>query len=91
MTASIHRTSPLSHSRPRAPHDRALDADRTASMADEGGSAGAAMDLREQLAAAHDVVAPRRRPQSYGLWWGAAGAALGVAVALVLSRARTRV
>ena len=73
--------------------DCALDCDRSASMADEGGRAGATMDLREQVRgydAAAAAAARRHAPATSAapLWWGAAGAAAGLAAGLWLRRRR---
>ena len=77
----------------RARHqDRALDADRVRSMADEGGCAGAAMDLRDQLAAAENAEPGRRRSGEVRLqqhlMWGVAGTVVGVLAAVCLERLR---
>jgi hypothetical protein len=65
--------------------DYALDLDRTASMADEGGCAGAKMDLRDQLADTRVVQRNRpTRPASTSLLWGVAGLAAGLMAALML-------
>lgn len=71
---------------PQSPPD-ALDADRTASMADEGGRSGAKMDLRDQLASAV-LPARTRKGTSAALWWGAAGAAAGLVTGLLWARLR---
>jgi hypothetical protein len=72
------------------PGDRALDVDRTASMADEGGRAGAKMDLREQFADTQDLLpcVSARAPMTQLFWLGAAGAAAGLATGLWLGRRR---
>ena len=72
---------------PRA--DFALDAVRTASMADEGGCSGATMDLREQLADASPFSSRRSRDalQRHALW-GAVGAVAGLAAGLLIARAQ---
>ena len=77
-----NRTSPLRNT------DRALDADRSRSMADEGCCSGAAMELREQLADAQAALRqPRMRAalQSHALW-GVAGAAAGLLFGVLLWR-----
>jgi hypothetical protein len=59
-----------------------LDRDRTASMADEGGVAGALVDLREQLEEIDDTLEDQgRQAWARSLVWG--GAALGVAALVV--------
>jgi hypothetical protein len=64
--------------------DYALDLDRTASMADEGGCAGAKMDLRDQLADTRVVQRYRpSRPATTSLLWGVAGLAVGLLAALM--------
>lgn len=70
--------------------DFALDAVRTASMADEGGCSGATMDLREQLADAAPFSPARnaRLLQRHALW-GAVGAVAGLATGLLLARVRS--
>ena len=71
---------------PRKEHherERKLDADRIASMADEGGRAGARMELREQLRAQQER---RRVATNRALIWGAVGLASGVAAVLLIPR-----
>lgn len=67
-----------------------LDRDRAASMADEGGAAGAAIELREELDLANfDVREEASRDWGRRLLWGAL--ALGAAVfALNAARALRR-
>lgn len=57
-------------------HANALDRDRAASMADEGGVAGAVMDTRDQFAA---IVGPEYG-SSWPKWWQWAAVAIGSAV-----------
>ena len=65
--------------------DKKLDADRIASMADEGGLAGARMELHGYLP--HDLEPTRPpEPRLRALIWGALGLAAGVAVALLIPR-----
>ncbi|HKU37755.1 MAG TPA: hypothetical protein VJR89_06395 [Polyangiales bacterium] len=61
--------------------DAALDRERTKSMADEGGMAGAEMDLAEQQSAAPLAVATRSRGWNVRLLISAL--AVGVAAAVL--------
>jgi len=79
---------------PRRPaevrRDRALDMDRTASMADEGGSSGATMDLHEQLAHARSLASiPPVPPRNSVVWGGPLAATVaGVLAGVLLWRGR---
>jgi hypothetical protein len=88
--------SPRTHgaNSPRRPvevrRDRALDLDRTASMADEGGSSGAAMDLHDQLAHARQIASRPPHPKSSLIWSGPiAAAAAGMLAGLLLWSGRS--
>lgn len=80
---------------PRRPNelrrDRALDLDRTASMADEGGSSGATMDLHEQLAHARSVASQPPVPPRNAVVWGGplAATVAGVLAGVLLGRGRS--
>lgn len=63
-------------------HGSALDRERAASMADEGGSAGAIMDTREQLASAVPVEPVFGWPRLWPLAVAFTGSAL-LAAALI--------
>jgi hypothetical protein len=79
---------------PRRPNelrrDLALDLDRTASMADEGGSSGATMDLNDQLAHARSIASrPPVPPRNAVVWGGPLAATIaGVLAGVLLGRDR---
>lgn len=70
-----------------APRDAALDRDRRASMADEGGVAAAQIDLNEQLAAASPYPLAAARPDRRGWRTRVLWSALAFGVAAVFARA----
>ena len=87
--SSEHESSPLApqeQRKERHARDQRLDAERIASMADEGGRTGARMDLRDQLAddREHVLLRPERAARAW--MWGLAGLAGGVLAALVIPR-----
>lgn len=64
-----------------------LDAERAASMADEGGAAAALTDALEQEGHSAGALAPQRRQLPRWLTWAVAGAGLaGVLLALLRRR-----
>jgi hypothetical protein len=65
-----------------------LDAERAASMADEGGVAGAIMDAVEQEASL--ARTPTFPWQKWALWGGLAAFAFGATVAVLRRRERNR-
>jgi hypothetical protein len=67
----------------------ALDQERAASMADEGGSAGAVMDTREQHAAARRDRAPEPERRGW-LLWGAIAAGCAVLAGSLFAHYRRR-
>lgn len=74
---------------PRRPdevrRDRALDLDRSASMADEGGCAAATVDLHEQLAHARSLASRPPHPKRSLIWSGPlAATAAGILAGLLL-------
>jgi hypothetical protein len=67
--------------------DRALDQDRVASMADEGGSAAATVELHEQLAHARSLASRPPHPKGSLIWGGPlAATAAGVLAGMLLWR-----
>ena len=73
--------------------DRALDDNRTASMADEGSVSGARMDYREQVSRAGRPAAEPSQQEDRRSWSGvitraAAGLAAGVAFGMLWSNLR---
>jgi hypothetical protein len=92
----MNRVSPRNSQRLRAGSGRsaldpdALDLNRVASMADEGGCSGAKMDLREQLADTRVIHRQRPgAPLATSLLWAAAGFAAGL-LTIVLWRSRAQ-
>lgn len=80
---------------PRPKKDAALDRDRAASMADEGGIAAAVAELREQLDLLEQELIPKRPWTVAGvrgstLLWSAAAVGAASALTVLAIRYRSR-